>query len=137
VKIRGCHLWRAAKPLALVIDDDPDIAPLVKVALAPYAISSENVGDGATALMRLRTHRYDLIILDLAMNGINGFDVLLALKNEVRLRGIPVIVLTASSGAESLARSFGYGADDFVIKPFETTELGMRAYRLVYPPCAR
>ena len=121
------------KPLALVVDDDPDIAPLVQFALAPYAISIESVGDGATALMRLREHRYDLMILDLAMDGINGFDLLLALKNELRLRGIPVIVLTASNCMQSLARSFGYGADDFILKPFKTSELGMRAYRLVYP----
>lgn len=131
--VRRWRKWRPLQPLALVVDDDPNIAPLVKVALGPYAISSEDVQDGTTALARLRKHHYDLVILDLAMAGINGFDILLALKNEARLRRIPVIVLTANASDESLARSFGYGADDFVVKPFKPTELGMRAYRLLYP----
>lgn len=129
----GWRKWRPVQPVALVIDDDPDIAPLVKIALGSYAISSDDVHDGTSALARLRARHYDLVILDLGMEGLNGFDVLLALKKEASLRATPVIVLTASSSDESLARSFGYGADDFMVKPFKTTELGMRAYRLLYP----
>jgi DNA-binding response OmpR family regulator len=136
----GWHVWckrREFKPLALIVDDDPDIAPLVNVALSPYAILTDNVYDGATALTQLRQHRYDLVILDLGLEGLHGFDVLLALKKEIRLRGIPVIVITANASDEFLARSFGYGADDFVIKPFKPNELGMRAYRLLHPATAR
>lgn len=124
---------RLPQPTALIVDDDPDVAPLVRAALGPFAISVEDVLDGAAALERLRANRYDLVILDLAMNGLNGFDVLQTLKKQALLRAIPVIVLTANANDESLARSFGYGADDFVIKPFKPTELGMRAYRLLYP----
>lgn len=127
---------RSLRPLALIVDDDPDIAPLVKVALGPYAISSQVVHDGAAALARLHADSFNLVILDLAMAGLNGFDVLRALKKETQLRKIPVIVLTANTNDESLARSFGYGADDFVAKPFKARELGMRAYRLLYPPAA-
>lgn len=122
---------------ALIIDDDPDIAPLVKIALAPYSIAGEDVQDAATALARLRAQHYDLVILDLAMDGLNGFDILLTLKKRTRFRSIPVIVLTGNGSDESLARSFGYGADDFVIKPFKPSDLGMRAYRLLDPLMAR
>ena len=121
------------KPLALIVDDDPDVAPLVSFALSRYEISSEDVHDGAAALARLRERHYDLVILDLTMAGLNGFDVLRALKNEELLRAIPVIVLTSHTNDESLARSFGYGADDFVSKPFKPSDLAMRAYRLIYP----
>jgi DNA-binding response OmpR family regulator len=133
----GWCKWRARKPSALVVDDDPDIPPLVELALGRYAISSDSVNDGASAIARLRVTSYDLVILDLAIGGPTGFDVLLSLKKATRLREIPVIVLTGNDSDEALARSFGYGADDFVLKPFKPNELGMRAYRLLYPLTSR
>lgn len=135
--VLGWCKWRARKPSALVVDDDPDIHPLVGLALGRYAISSDSVNDGARAMEQLRAHTYDLVVLDLGMPEPNGFDVLQALKKEGRLREIPVIVLTANDSDEALARSFGYGADDFVVKPFKANELGMRAYRLLYPLISR
>jgi CheY-like chemotaxis protein len=135
--ILGWCKWRARKPSALVVDDDPDVPPLVELALGRYAISSDSVNDGASAIARLRVGSYDLVILDLAMGVPTGFDVLLSLKKETKLREIPVIVLTGNDSDEALARSFGYGADDFVLKPFKANELGMRAYRLLYPLTAR
>lgn len=124
--------WRTEKPSALIVDDDPSIPPLVELALGRYDISSDSVNDGASAIERLHSRGYDLVILDLAMAGLTGFDVLLDLKKtETRLRGIPVIVLTGNDSDEAVARSFGYGADDVVVKPFSTNELGMRAYRLL------
>jgi len=133
----GCCKSRTTTPLALIVDDDPDIPPLVESALDRFDVSSDSVNDGATALERLRAHTYDLVILDLAMAGLTGLDVLRSLKREARLQGIPVIVLTADASDEALARSFGYGADDFVVKPFKATELGMRAFRLLYPLTSR
>jgi len=130
--LRACK-WRVRKPSALVVDDDADVPPVVELALARFAISSESVNDGAIAIARLRAGTYDLVILDLGMPGTTGFDVLRVMRKEARLRKIPVIVLTGNDGDEALARSFGYGADDFVLKPFNTNELGMRAYRLLYP----
>jgi DNA-binding response OmpR family regulator len=135
--ILGWCKWRARKPVALVVDDDPEILPLVKAALSRYAISCEGVNDGASAMERLRTHSYDLVLLDLSMEGLAGFDVLLALKKDARFREIPVIVLTGNESDEALARSFGYGADDFVLKPFRSNELAMRAYRLLNPLTSR
>src|SRR5580704_13432292 len=135
--IVGWCKWRALKPAALVVDDDPNIPALVNLALDRYAISSESATDGASAIARLRAATYDLVILDLAMAGLNGFDILQTLKMATRLREIPVIVLSGNNSEVALARSFGYGADDFVLKPFKPNELGMRAYRLLYPLTAR
>lgn len=115
------------------MDDDPDVPPLVDLALARYGIFSDSVNDGASAMARLQACTYDLVILDLAMPESTGFDVLQALKKEAQLREIPVIVLTGNHTDEALARGFGYGADDFVTKPFNASELGMRACRLLYP----
>src|SRR5579871_6206159 len=104
--LRGCK-WRVRKPSALVVDDDADIPPVVELALARFAISCESVNDGAVAISRLRASTYDLVVLDLAMPGTTGFDVLRVMKKDSRLRRIPVIVLTANNGDEALARSFG------------------------------
>jgi DNA-binding response OmpR family regulator len=119
------------------VDDDPDVPPLVKLALDRYAISSDSVNNGASAMVRLRAGTYDLLILDLAMAAPTGFDVLLALKKETKLQKIPIVVLTGNDSDEALARSFGYGADDFVLKPFNANELGMRSYRLLFPLTSR
>jgi len=135
--ILGWCKRRARKPLALALDDDPSIPPLVELALNRFSISCDSVNDGASAMARLRARTYDLAILDLGMEGPTGFDVLLTLKKEAGLRKIPVIVLTGDHSDEALARSFGYGADDFVVKPFNPNELGMRAYRLLYPLASR
>ena len=118
---------------ALLVDDDPDISPLVELALAPYNLEIEGVGDGASALARLDARDYDLMILDLGMAELDGFAVLQAMKKETRWRRIPVIVLTANKSEEALARSFGCGADDFVVKPFQPNELGIRSHRLIRP----
>ncbi|HYL78667.1 MAG TPA: response regulator, partial [Bryobacteraceae bacterium] len=100
------------KRSALVVDDDPDISPLVELALARFGFEVSAVSDGALALVRLRSSVFDLVILDLGMAELDGFEVLQAMKREGRLREIPVIVLTADNSEHALARSFGYGADD-------------------------
>jgi DNA-binding response OmpR family regulator len=105
----------------------------VEHALARYDIKVEVRGDGTSALLRLLEGGVDLVILDLGMADVDGFEVLQAMKRRQQLRGIPVIVLTGNDSAEALARSFGYGADDFIAKPFKPFELGMRAYRLTQP----
>jgi CheY-like chemotaxis protein len=122
------HLRRTV----LVVDDDPDIVPIVELALGHHNFETEGVTDGAAALARLRLRDYDLVVLDLGMAELDGFEVLQAIKKEM-WRETPVIVLTADHSDEALARSFGYGADDFVSKPFKPIELGIRAYRLMQP----
>ena len=121
------------KRSALVVDDDPDIPPMVELALTRYDFEIEGINDGASALVRLRSRDYDLVILDLGMAELDGFELLQAMKRQRRWRDVPVIVLTADNSEEALARSFGYGADDFVTKPLKPDELGIRAYRLVEP----
>lgn len=118
---------------ALVVDDDPDISPLVNMALRPFRIQTDAVEGGKDAFVRLRERRYDLLILDLAMNDVHGFDVLRALRELPLNKDLPVLILTANGSREALARSFGHGADELVKKPFDLSELGMRAFRLIRP----
>jgi two-component system OmpR family response regulator len=124
----------AARQLSVLIaDDDPNVAPLVNAALRPYHVQTETVGSGADALARMRVRRYDLIVLDLEMADIHGFEVLRALRELSPNQHVPVLVLTANTTHEALAESFGHGADEFVKKPFDLTEFGVRAFRLIRP----
>ena len=117
----------------LIVDDDPDVAPLVDRALRPYNICTEAVMRGVDAIARMRRSRYDLVVLDLAMGDVHGFDVLRMIRELPLNRDIPVLILTADGSHEAMARSFGIGADEFVKKPFDPRELGMRAFRLMRP----
>jgi DNA-binding response OmpR family regulator len=117
----------------LLVDDDPDVPPLVDAALRPFDFGVEAVGRGVEALERLRVRPYDLVVLDLAMGDVHGFEVLRALREFPMNSRVPVLVLTADGSHEALARSFGLGADEFVKKPFDLRELGMRAFRLIQP----
>lgn len=67
------------KRSALVVDDDPDIAPIVELALARFGFEVSAVSDGASALVRLRSRVFDLVILDLGMAELDGFEVLKAM----------------------------------------------------------
>ena len=115
----------------LLVDDDPDVAPLVEAALKPFQVEMDAVASGAEALALAQDSAYQLLVLDLALADVHGLELLQRLKAHSRLKHVRVLVLTANTSAEALARSFGYGADDFVRKPFDPQELGMRAFRLL------
>ena len=120
-------------PSVLIADDDPNVAPLVVAALKPYHMYTEAVGSGADALNRLRERMYNLIVLDLEMAGVHGLDVLRSLRKIPRYERVPVLILTANCSHEAIARSFGHGADEFIKKPFDLAEFGVRAFRLIRP----
>src|SRR6476661_6445590 len=73
------------KRSVLVVDDDPDIHPLVAIALDRYDLAMKSAEDGATALLRLHAGKFNLIILDLGMAEVDGFAVLQVLKRDPRL----------------------------------------------------
>jgi DNA-binding response OmpR family regulator len=117
----------------LVIDDDPEVAPLVRCAMDRYQIVTETAYGGPEGLARIQSRTPDLVLLDLGMPSLDGFSVLRILKADAWLSRLPVIVLSGNSEEFALARSFGYGADDYVTKPFRPSEVAMRAYRLLHP----
>jgi Response regulator containing a CheY-like receiver domain and an HD-GYP domain len=82
--------------------------------------------DGATALALVEKEALDLILLDLMMPGINGYDVLKLLKRDPRFRDIPVIMISALSELDSIVRCIEAGADDYLAKPFDPTLLRAR-----------
>ena len=104
-----------------LIDDDPDHTLIIRRALKQVSpeVRVETVSDGEAALAFLRQteERPDLILLDINMAGLSGFDVLTQLKRDDRLRLIPVIMLTSSELATDVARAYELGASGYISKP--------------------
>jgi two-component system, OmpR family, KDP operon response regulator KdpE len=111
------------KKLILVVDDEPPIVRLVKAKLQVdgYAVISASRGEEALAL--LENDRPDLIILDLMMPGMDGFETLRHIRAQSR---VPVIFLTARAGDADKLRGLQSGADDYLTKPFNPDELAAR-----------
>ena len=108
----------------LVIDDDSDIVQLIEDILTD-AGAAVDVALGAEDGLRLfRTRRYDLVLLDVVMPGMDGWQVCKILRD---LSGIPIIMLTALSGVAEETRALDTGADDYLVKPFSPKVLLARA----------
>ncbi len=104
----------------MVIDDDPDLLDMVKEALEIEGYSAIIADNGHDALEALKHDNPDLIILDIMMPGLNGYQVLSAIRMNST---IPIIVLTGIQEQYSASRSLDLGADDYVKKPFSINEL--------------
>ncbi len=110
----------------LVVDDEPDIVALVvyHLAKAKYKVSSATSGSDALALAK--RERPALIILDLMLPGMSGFDVLEQLRADPHTAGIAVLMLTARKDEPDRIRGLELGADDYLTKPFSPQELVLR-----------
>ena len=86
----------------LIVDDEPPLAALIAQQLEPLGVQSVQVHSGAEALARLRTEHFDAMTLDVLMPGMNGFDVLKAVRADARLADLPVIFVSVSSTLSQL-----------------------------------
>lgn len=105
----------------LLVEDDPDVARAVEASLADEGHQTVLVSDGRSALMTVRTSSFDAVLLDLGLPGIDGMTVLRSLRAEGR--GVPVLILTARDALEARLSGLDAGADDYLVKPFHTSEL--------------
>jgi len=110
-------------PLVLVADDDPDIRSLVTLRLERSGYEVIAAGDGEQALAAALERAPDLALLDVMMPKLDGYEVTERLRQEEATRHLPVILLTARVQETDIARGVAAGADDYVKKPFSTTEL--------------
>jgi CheY-like chemotaxis protein len=118
-------------PVVVIADDDSAITRLVSAALQKFQIDCRVASDGAEGLQMVKDLRPSALVLDINMPGMDGFDVLVRMRMDTRTRDIPVILLTARRQEDDVMRGFGYGAADYVMKPFNPTELAARVSRLI------
>jgi CheY-like chemotaxis protein len=116
----------------LVVDDEPDVLLLCRLNLQQHGHELLEASEGGRALELARERHPDVIVLDLMMPGINGYEVLEALQRDEATSDIPVLVLTAKSLRADRERSHGLGAAASLTKPFLPSELCEKVDSLVH-----
>jgi two-component system, OmpR family, response regulator len=112
----------------LVVDDDPNIRELVGIFLTDAGYRVLTAKDGEAALSLLASNKADLVILDIMMPVMDGWELARRLRNT---RDLPILMLTAKSETSQKVRGFELGADDYLTKPFEPAELVARVKALL------
>jgi PleD family two-component response regulator len=118
-------------PNLLYADDHEQMRLMVRDLLQASGHEVALAPDGPSALAQLRAREPDLLILDVAMPGMSGFDVCRAVKANPLTARVPVLMLTAEADVESKVQGFDAGADDYLAKPFDPRELRARVHALV------
>jgi len=102
----------------LVVDDDPMVTRLVRINLELENFEVEEAWDGKTAMRMMRDNRPDLLVLDIMMPQMDGWEILKLVREDEQLHDLPVVVLTAKVQEEDIARGWRMGADGYIVKPF-------------------
>jgi two-component system cell cycle response regulator len=110
----------------LVIDDSEDVHDLLEVRLKPEMVKLDHAGDGERGIDRAKEGRPDLILLDIEMPNLTGFEVCQRLKDDPATSTIPVIFLTGAGDVHDKVQGFDLGAVDYITKPFQPAELRAR-----------
>ncbi len=115
----------------LVVDDEPDITALVAYHLAKAGYRVSTAANGPDALKAAREERPDVVILDVMLPGVSGYDVLAELRRREETKDVGVILLTARREEPDRIRGLSLGADDYLTKPFSPAELALRVNALL------
>ena len=118
-----------SEPAILLVEDEPDIADLVRIHLTDLGYRVDAVADGALGLQKALGQPYALIILDLMLPGLDGLEVCRRLRASERTT--PILMLTANSEEVDKVLGLELGADDYVTKPFSIRELVARVRSLL------
>lgn len=127
---RGGHSVAVAAPTrpgsVLLVDDDPANLEIISMLLEQFGYSCESAQSGEEGLFLAQSKPFDLVLLDLFLPGMNGFEVLKCLRDDIELRNLPVLVLSGSDQSETAIRSIESGAEDFLPKPINPVLLKAR-----------
>jgi DNA-binding response OmpR family regulator len=119
------------RPLVLAIDDNVLALSSVQIALTDGGFDVRLAISISEALTALKTITPDLILLDLQLEGENGFDLLTMLKRSARLQHVPVMMMTGSRVPENVAKAKALGSAGYMLKPFDARALTRRAAKLI------
>lgn len=110
----------------LVVDDEADLVELISYNLKKEGFSVDSALNGETALSKIKKGKYDLVVLDLMLPGIQGMELCRILKNDPKTETLPIIMLTAKGEEVDKILGLEMGADDYITKPFSPRELVAR-----------
>jgi len=110
----------------LIVEDEPDLAELVRFHLTKAGFATEVAHSGRAGLEAIRRARPALVVLDLMLPDVSGTDVCREVRADAKLRDLPILMLTARAEEVDRVVGFELGADDYVTKPFSPRELVLR-----------
>lgn len=107
----------------LIVEDDRKIAELERDYLESNGYETVLMEDGTQVIGELKANRYDLVLLDIMLPGVNGYEICRTVREEI---DIPILMVTARAEAVDVIRGLGLGADDYITKPFDPSQLVAR-----------
>ena len=110
----------------LVVDDEQDLCEILQFNLSRQGYTVDVAYSAEEALPKLHAQSYDLLLLDVMMDGMSGFEMAERMKLDEKLSAIPIIFCTAKDTESDTLRGFGLGADDYIAKPFRISEVVAR-----------
>ena len=119
------------KPIILVVDDEPDAVELIEFNLKGAGFQVKSARDGAEALAKARFVLPSLIVLDVMLPEMDGFEICKLLRRDPNTASIPIIMLTAKAAEIDRVLGLELGADDYLTKPFSPRELVLRVKKLL------
>lgn len=123
--------YNPARPTVLIVDDNPTNVELMTVQLKPFNYNIVKAYNGEEALERLKERHPDLILLDLMMPRMSGYEVCKKLKSDPATQLIPIVIVTALRELDDKIKAIELGADDFLMKPYNKLELTTRVRSLL------
>ena len=121
------------KPRILIADDDAFIRVPLEWILAQEGFEPDTAADGDECMEKLRSDPPDLVVLDVMMPGLDGFEVCRRMKDDPKLRQVPVLLLSARGREHDLERGLALGAAEYMTKPYSPTDLMLRIRGLLDP----
>jgi two-component system sensor histidine kinase/response regulator len=115
----------------LIVEDEPDVAEMIRYNLEKDTYRTLVAQGGAEALQAAQTCTPDLILLDIMLPDVTGWEVCRILRESEKTRSIPILMLTAMSSEEARIKGLSLGADDFITKPFSIKELLLRIRKMI------
>jgi len=119
------------KHKVLVIDDEPDILKLVKISLEMVEFEVVSALSGEEALEYLENNMPALILLDVMMPDMDGYQICRHLRRDIKTKNLPIVMLTARGQKGDAEKGFKAGASEYVLKPFDPYELGKQIYAIL------
>ena len=107
----------------LIVDDEQDLCEILQFNLMRQGYEADVAYSAEEALPKLQAMAYDLVLLDVMMDGMSGFEMASRMKQDESMAAIPIIFCTAKDTEDDTLRGFGLGADDYIAKPFRISEV--------------
>ena len=122
---------RPPRRCVLIVEDDDNIATALQYVISREGLDQDRVGNGAEAMRRIRDLQPDLVLLDVMLPEVSGYEICRSVRQDKSLGNVKILMMTARGSTTERRKGLALGADGFIAKPFELTELRSEVRRLL------